>query len=65
MNYSIYTFDNTGHVTTREDVERSSDEGAIASAHQLSVPVGGRVEVWEHSRMVATIPGIAEVRAVR
>jgi hypothetical protein len=56
MDYVIYTFGHSGHIIARQDVVFENDEDAVAAAHRLlPVPLGGKLEVWEHARLVATI----------
>ena len=60
MGYIIYTFDHTGHIIDRLDVVVPTDEDAVAAARDMRVPTRGRLEIWEFSRMVATIGSPAD-----
>ena len=57
MDYIVYTFGHNGHIIARHDVVLDNDDDAVAAAKRLlPVPLGSRLEVWEHARLVATIP---------
>jgi hypothetical protein len=55
--YYIYTIGGDGHFTKTEIVECADDKDAVQKA-KMAVN-GLDVEVWEHTRFVAFVPGHA------
>jgi hypothetical protein len=56
MDYVIYRFDSSGHIIARCDIDCVSTEEATAVALVLTIPLGGKLEVWRRTAHLATIP---------
>jgi hypothetical protein len=53
-NYRVYCYDGGGRLWTADNIDAADDAQAIALAEAMSDAV--KCEVWEGSRLVATIP---------
>ena len=52
--YRLYYFDGSKHIETADWIEAKSDDEAIAIIRAKKLAVS--CEIWERSRLVATIP---------
>jgi hypothetical protein len=55
MDITIYTTDATGHIIARQDLSGANKDQAIAVAHAMKAPPGGKLEIWELATLLETV----------
>ena len=56
--YRLYTLDGVGKISRAETIEAQSDEDAIMIARSAKKHV--RCELWQNTRLIASIPAHTE-----
>jgi hypothetical protein len=55
VDYMIYFFELTGRIVARRDIDCNTEEEASTFARTLTIPPGGKLEIWHRATHVATI----------
>jgi hypothetical protein len=55
MDFTIYTTDAAGRIIARQDLSSANRDQAIAMAHVMKAPPGGKLEIWELATLLETV----------